>query len=129
MYRRVPAWACSKFDRHGDGAVCSTCLKNFQHQGNQTQDWDMAPRVTFGRGWFGIGAVHWFDATDDTLFPSKDGKRLLAQAVCGGICEMTTAWAPRAERECVKCLRALRKVGRLARAEGRNDRRGQPRRE
>lgn len=109
-----PAWACSKFDRHGHDAVCSACLKNFRHQGSCTQGWDTPPRVTFGRGWFGAGAVHWFDATDATLFPSKDGERLLAQAACGGICEMTVAWAPRAEGECVKCLRALRKSGKLA---------------
>jgi hypothetical protein len=66
--------------------------------------------VTFGQGWFSVGATHWFEASDATLFPSRDGQRLLAQAACGGICEVTIAWAPCPGSECQKCLRALRKV-------------------
>jgi hypothetical protein len=66
--------------------------------------------VTFGQGWFSVGATHWFEASDATLFPSRDGQRLLAQAACGGICEVTIAWAPRSGNECRKCLRALGRV-------------------
>jgi hypothetical protein len=66
--------------------------------------------VTFGRGWFSVSATHWFEASDATLFPSRDGQRLLAQAACGGICEVTIAWAPRLGDECRKCLRTLCKV-------------------
>jgi hypothetical protein len=73
--------------------------------------WDMLPpRIDFGRGWFSVGAVHWFPATNDSVFPSRDGKRLLAQAICGGICEVTACYAPRAERPCKKCLLALDKL-------------------
>jgi len=109
-----PAWACKKFDGHGEAAACSTCIARFKRQGSRIRGWDLPPRAEFGRGWFGVGAVHWFDATDDVLFPSKDGRRLLAQAVCGATCEMTHAYAPCAGRECTKCVRALTKAGRLA---------------
>ncbi len=114
--KRRPSWACSVFDAHGETIVCSACVAKFVKRGSRTEGWEMPPRAEFGRGWFGVGAIHWFDATDAALFPSKDGKRLLAQAVCGAICEMTLTWAPRAERECVKCLRALKKAGRLAKS-------------
>lgn len=82
----------------------------FKEQGNNTTGFDMAPRAHFGRGWHGIGASHWFTADDSTVFPSKDGKRLLAAAICGGICEVTLASAPRAGQECDKCLAAIRKL-------------------
>jgi hypothetical protein len=114
MYRRIPAWACDKYGEHGDHAVCERCQENFRANGSKTEYRDMPPRARFGRGWFSVGAVHWFEATDATVFPSRDGKRLLAAAFCGGICDVTIAWAPQAERECDKCIRALRKVGALS---------------
>jgi hypothetical protein len=67
--------------------------------------------VVFGRGWFSHGAVHWFGASDETVFPARDGNRVLAQAVCGGICDVTLAYAPRAGNECRKCVSVLRKLG------------------
>jgi hypothetical protein len=106
---RIPKWACSKFAEHGVAHVCADCLTIFKEQGSTTTGFDMPPRVHFGRGWHGIGAAHWFAADDSTVFPSRDGKRLLAAAICGGICEVTLAWAPRAGRECGKCLRAITK--------------------
>lgn len=111
--RPAPEWACEKFNEHREEAACDDCLKNFKAQGSKTQHWDMPPRTKFCRGWFSVGAVHWFDATDDAVFPARDGSRVLARAVCGGICDVTLTWAPRAERECDKCLRALTKAGRL----------------
>jgi hypothetical protein len=66
--------------------------------------------VKFGRGWFSKGATHWFAANDSTVFVSKDGKRTLAAAICGGVCEVTLCWAAQAGRECGKCLTALRKL-------------------
>jgi hypothetical protein len=70
---------------------------------------DGLPRRTrFARGWFSVGATHYFVATDATVFPARDGKRTLAQAVCGGICDVTVAYAPSTGRECGKCLHALR---------------------
>jgi hypothetical protein len=112
--RPPPGWACEKFNEHGEQTVCDDCLKKFRAQGSKTQHWDMPPRTKFGQGWFSVGAVHWFDATDDAVFPARDGSRVLARAVCGGICDVTLNWAPRAGRECEKCLRALKKAGRLA---------------
>ena len=109
-YRRVPAWACDKFGEHGDRAVCEHCQEAFRAGGSETQCRDMPPRAKFGQGWFSIGATHWFEATDATVFQSRDGKRVLAAAFCGAICEVTTAWAPRAETECGKCLHALEKA-------------------
>lgn len=109
-----PAWACAQYEGHGVDKRCSVCLNNFQRRKGRIASREMPPRVEFGRGWFSVGAVHWFDATDNTLFPSKDGRRMLAQAVCGAICEVTLAWAPSVEKECVKCIRALTKAGRLA---------------
>jgi len=108
---RIPKWACSKFAAHGADHICAACLQNFERQDSKTQGFDMPPRVKFGRGWFSVGATHWFGATDETLFDSRDGKRLLAQAVCGGICMVSMAWAPQAGRECRKCIAALRKLG------------------
>ena len=110
VLKRIPRWACSKFTEHGQDFVCVDCLTIFKEQGSTTTGFDMAPRVHFGRGWHGIGASHWFSATDDAVFPSKDGRRLLAAAICGAICEVTMAWAPRAESECTKCLAAIRKL-------------------
>ena len=85
MSRRVPAWACAKYTEHGDQEICMSCQKNFRGHGSKTQYRDMPPRATFGRGWFSVGATHWFEATDATVFPSRDGTRLLAQAFCGGM--------------------------------------------
>jgi len=107
---RSPRWGCSEYEHHGWDHVCADCLTIFKEQGSTTQGFDMAPRVHFGRGWHGIGASHWFEANDATVFPPRDGKRLLAAAVCGGICEVTLAWAPQAARECEKCLSALGKL-------------------
>ena len=50
----------------------------------------------------------------------RDGKRLLAQAVCGGLCDVTFAYAAHAGRECRKCLAALRKLGVLIESDSRN---------
>jgi len=87
MYRRIPAWACDKYGEHGDHAVCERCQENFRANGSKTEYRDMPPHAEFGRGWFSVGAVHYFEATDATVFPSRDGKRVLAAAFCGGICE------------------------------------------
>lgn len=107
---RIPRWACSKFEEHGEDRVCADCLTIFEEQGSTTTGFDMAPRVHFGRGWHAIGASRWFPADDPTVFPSKNGKRLLAAAICGGICEVTLAWASQAARECGKYLAAIRKL-------------------
>lgn len=106
----MPRWACPKYEKHGADRICAACLRNFREQGNRIHGRDMAPRARFGRGWFGVGAAHFFEATDATIFPSKDGKRVLAAAICGAICEVTMAWAPTAESECRKCLAALQKL-------------------
>jgi hypothetical protein len=111
--RRPPTWACTAFQVHTESTICDVCLANFRAQGSKTRHFDMPPRVRFEAGWLGVGASHWFDATDDVVFPSKDGRRVLAQAACGGICELTLTWAPQAGRECRKCVRALRKAGRI----------------
>jgi hypothetical protein len=81
MYRRVPARACEKYNEHGDQATCDECQENFRADGSKTQYRDMPPRATFGRGWFSVGATHWFEATDATLFPSRDGRRILTQGL------------------------------------------------
>ena len=109
MRRRPPSWACPDYEQHGD-VVCPECLRIFEAHGQQLEAWDhLPPRTDFGEGWFSMGAVHWFPATDDTVFPSRDGKRVLAQAICGSICEVTFTWAPKARRACRKCLRVLEK--------------------
>ena len=100
--RGSPKWACEMFWNHGEATACDDCLQKFKSQGSKTVYSDMPPRVTFGRGWFSVGAMHWFDAPDDAVFPARDGSRVLARAVCGGICDVTISWAPRAERECGK---------------------------
>lgn len=108
--RRVPPWACKNYPDHGE-VVCPDCLRNYEATG-QTRDRavGLPPRTNFGRGWFSVGATHWFAATDATVFPSRDGKRVLAQAVCGGICDVTLTWAPTAGAECRKCLHAISKA-------------------
>jgi len=113
MYRRAPEWACPKFSEHDRGTVCEACQERFRAQGSQTQYSDLPPRARFGRGWFRVGATHWFEATDATVFPAREGGRVLAQAFCGGICEVTVAYAPQAGMECARCLRALKKAGAL----------------
>ena len=108
--RRRPSWACPELERHGN-VVCPECLRLYEAGGRHLEPWDMLPpRAAFGRGWFAVGATHWFEATDATVFPSRDVKRLLAQAACGGICEVTMAWAPRDREPCRKCARALAKA-------------------
>jgi hypothetical protein len=108
--RRRPSWACHDYEEHGN-VVCPECLRIYEAHGRRLQGWDLLPpRTTFGRGWFSVGAVHWFPATDDAVFPSRDGKRLLAQAICGGICDVTFCYAPRAERPCRKCVQTLDKL-------------------
>jgi hypothetical protein len=110
-YRRIPEWACETFSQHGEYVVCAACLAMFREQGSKTQYSDLPPLVTFGRGWFSIGAVHYFTASDDTVFPARDGSSVLAKAVCGGICDVTLPRAPRADGfECAKCLQVLRRV-------------------
>jgi hypothetical protein len=110
--RRRPSWACDRFEEHGH-IVCADCLRHYDAGGKRTGPYDhLPPRATFGRGWFAAGATHWFDATDATVFPSRDGRRQLAQAACGGIIEVTTNYAPRAGDECARCVRALTKAGR-----------------
>ena len=106
-----PSWACPDYDQHVD-TVCPECLRIYESTGRRLGRRDMPPRVVFGQGWFSIGAVHWFPATDDAVFPSRDGKRVLAQAICGGICDVTICGAPRAGEgwACKKCLRALEKA-------------------
>lgn len=102
---RNPVWACPSYNEHGQWAVCVACLERFRKRGGVSED--LPPPVEFGRGWFSVGAVHWFAATDSTVYVARDGRRVLAQAACGGICDVTTARAPRPKRECRRCLRAL----------------------
>lgn len=106
IMRREPLWACENYHAHGEWAVCGACLERFREQGSSVAT-DLPPPVAFGRGWFSVGAVHWFAATDSTIYVARDGRRVLAQAACGGICDVTTARAPHPNRECCKCLRAL----------------------
>lgn len=68
---RIPRWASSKYEKHGQDFVCAGCLTILKEQGSTTTGFDMAPRVHFGRGWHGIGASHWFPADDTTVFPSN----------------------------------------------------------
>jgi hypothetical protein len=110
MARRTPAWACTRYDEHGEDHVRANCLGNYASQGSVTNGLDLPPRALFRVGWFHVGATHWFPATPDKVFPSRDGTRLLAAAVCGSICEVTLAWAPQVGRECRKCQRALAKM-------------------
>ena len=105
--RRRPAWACPEYADHGEFAICPECLRLYEASGRERRGYDLPPRVTFAAGWFSMGATHYFTATDATVFPSRDGHRTLAQAVCGGICEVTIAHASRAGDECRKCLSAL----------------------
>jgi hypothetical protein len=67
MYRRVPAWACEKYNEHGDHTTCDECQEKFRADGSKTLYRDMPPRAKFGRGWFSVGTTHWFEATDATL--------------------------------------------------------------
>ena len=65
----------------------------------------------FQRGWLTLGATHWFEASDSSVFVARDGQRTLAQAICGQICDVTLTFAPMMGRnECTKCVRALGKV-------------------
>jgi hypothetical protein len=110
--RRRPSWACDRYEQHGH-VVCESCLQNYKAAGTRTGPYDpLPPRVAFGRGWRSGGTTHWFDATDATVFPARDGRRVLAQAACGGILDVTLTYAPRVGDECSKCLRALAKAGR-----------------
>jgi hypothetical protein len=111
MSRRVPTWACAEFPHHGFDRICAACLASFLRQGHNADDACLPPRMAFGRGWFSVGATHWFGATDETVFPSREGSRILAQTVCGTICDVTMAYAPRVGRECRKCVSVLRKLG------------------
>jgi hypothetical protein len=110
--RRRPSWACERYDEHGH-VVCGDCLANYKAAGMRTGPYDtLPPQMTFGRGWRSGGTTHWFDATDATIFPARDGRRTLAQAACGGILDVTLTYAPGVGDECSKCLRALAKAGR-----------------
>lgn len=111
MTRRIPAWACARYDEHGEESICANCLSMYENQGSTTTRSDLPPRVSFGAGWFHVGATHWFANSDDKVFPSRDGTRLLAAAVCGAICDVTVAWAPQIGRECRKCQMAMAKMG------------------
>jgi hypothetical protein len=109
--KRIPTWACREFQSHRWDGTCPTCIVRFREQGRRADVSCLPPRARFGRGWFSVGATHWFEGTDDTLFDSRDGKRHLAQTVCGVICHVTLAYAPRAGRECRKCVSVLGKLG------------------
>ena len=78
---RNPVWACPSYDEHGQWAVCAACLERFRKRGGVSAD--LPPPVEFGRGWFSVGAVHWFAATDSTVYVARDGRRVLAQAASG----------------------------------------------
>jgi hypothetical protein len=104
--QREPQWACPDYQLHGERAVCGMCLERFRDQGDSIST-DLPPPVEFGRGWFSVGAVHWFEATDATVYVARDGRRVLAQAACGAISDVTTTRAPLGEHECRECLRAL----------------------
>ena len=52
-----------------------------------------------------------FDATDATVFASREQARLMAQTVCGAVCEVMLADAPRVGRECSKCVAVPRNHG------------------
>jgi hypothetical protein len=105
---RIPSWACERFVEHGD-TECPNCMANFVARGSQLATGDhFPPRVRFQRGWLTLGATHWFEAADSSVFVSRDGLRTLAQAICGQICDVTLAYAPMMDwRRCSKCLRAL----------------------
>ena len=108
---RRPSFACEQYDEHGESAPCADCLERYHSRGSRLQPHDrLPPRMSFGRGWFSGGATHWFAATDATVFPSRDGNRLLAQAACGAILDMTLCRAPKTDMECTKCLRAIEKA-------------------
>jgi len=84
-FMRIPRRACSNDEEQGRDHVCADWLTISEEQGSTTAGFDMAPRVHFGRGWHGVGASHWFTADDARVFPSRDGKRLLAATVRGWI--------------------------------------------
>lgn len=108
--RPSPSWACARFVEHGEGELdCPDCLTNFVARGSKLETWDhFPPRVQFQRGWLTLGATHWFEAADGSVFVARDGRRVLAQAICGQICDVTMTWAPMMDwRKCTKCLRAL----------------------
>jgi hypothetical protein len=111
MSRRIPTWACPKFRDHGPDRLCGACLAIFLGQGRHADDSCLPPRVEFARGWFSVGATHWFDASDSTVFPARDGRRILAQTICGTICDVTLAYAPHPGHRCKKCVSVLRKLG------------------
>lgn len=104
--QQEPRWACPNYQAHGERAACDMCLKRFREQGDSISA-DLPPPVEFGRGWYSVGAVHWFEATDATVYVARDGHRILAQAACGEICDVTTTRAPQGEHECRNCQRAL----------------------
>lgn len=107
--QREPRWACPNYEAHGERAACDMCLERFREQGDSSSA-DLPPPGEFGRGWFSVGAAHWFEATDATVYVARDGQRVLAQAACGEICDVTTARARQGEHECRACLRALDKA-------------------
>lgn len=104
--QRETRWARPNYEAHGERPVCGMCPVRFRDQGD-TIATDLPPPVEFGRGWFSAGVVHWFEATDATVYVARDGRRVLAQAACGEICDVTTARAAQGEHECRNCLRAL----------------------
>lgn len=106
----IPSWACARVVEHGDGELdCPDCVANFVAQGSQLETWDrFSPRMHFQRGWLTLSATHWFEASDSSVFVSRDGQRVLAQTICGQICDVTIVRAPVMDwRGCTKCLRAL----------------------
>jgi len=112
---RRPRWACPSYEQHGEDAVCGDCLGRFQATEHLPEPRPtLPPTVAFGRGWISIGITHWFEADDASVFPSRDGRTLLAQSLCGLICHVTIARAPRSGEgdRCKKCLLARNKVRR-----------------
>lgn len=109
--RRPPPWACDSYATHGGSAVCPKCLRNYEASGEaeRREEW-FPPRVEFRRGWLSIGATHLFAATPATVFPAKDGVRVLAQTACGGIVDVTRTYAPRRSDLCSKCLGVIKRA-------------------
>lgn len=108
---RRPSWACDAFKTHGEFAVCPQCIRNFEAQGAALATWDHgSPRVEFSRGWLTTSSTHLFAGTAATVFRALDRSRLLAQAACGGIIDVTLVRAPVPSRQCGKCLSVIRRV-------------------
>jgi hypothetical protein len=112
-----PSWACARYHEHV-GRVCAACLRNYESLGQRLGPSDFgSPLAIFKRGWMFADGTHWFEADDETLFRTGDGRRLVAEAACGAFAEMAVAdpphvdaaigWAPHMEEMCPECGEVL----------------------